>query len=267
MSILGWVTDRIILEPTRHSIVVPDVERERVPFGGGYLEVWIHRFGPCAAGGAGAVPDFYVLKFPGTASRAENSTALVENCWPQDCIEVWAVNPPGYGGSSGKASLRHIPDMASAALAALKKVSGNKPVLVAGGSLGSVSALYLAANESVDAVMVQNPPALRQVIQGQNRWWHVGWMTKKIAGQVPDALDSILNAGRATAPAVFSVAEKDHIVPARFQQRIIDAYAGPKHVAYRPDADHDTPLSEPEMDELRSLATWLQEAGLRTHTG
>lgn len=259
MSILGWITDRLILEPTRHEIRAPDIEREVFSYEDGQLEVWVHRFGPCKDNADSDEPAFYVLKFPGTASRAENSTALVENCWPDSCIEVWAVNPPGYGGSSGEASLRHIPAMASRALEELRKVAKDRPVVIAGGSLGSVSALYLAANYPVDGVLLQNPPALREVIQGQKRWWHVSWVTRVIANQVPEALDSIRNAGNVRVPGVFSVAEKDRIVPARFQQTIIDAYAGPKRVAYRPEADHDTPLSQEDLQQLRPLATWLRQ--------
>ena len=259
MSILGWVTDRLILEPTRHEIHVPDIEREVLDFADGHLEIWVHRFGPCGDGRAKGEPEFYVLKFPGTASRAENAVALVESCWPDSCIEVWAVNPPGYGGSSGQASLSHIPAMASRALEEVKKVARDKPLVVAGGSLGSVSALYLAANYPVDAMLVQNPPALREVIQGQGRWWHFNWATRLIANQVPEALDSVRNASNVRAPGVFSVAGKDRIVPAEYQQKIVDAYAGPKRVAYRPEADHHTPLSGEDLQQLRSLATWLRQ--------
>jgi len=263
MSILGWVTDRIILEPTRHEIPVPDVGRELLPYANGHLEVWVHRFGPCTEGGSAREPEFYVLKFPGTASRAENSVALVENCWPESCIEVWAVNPPGYGGSTGQASLGNITAMASRALEELKEVAKDKPVLVAGGSLGSVSALYLAANYPVDGVVVQNPPALREVIQAHDRWRHFSWATRVVARQVPEVLDSIKNARNVRVPGIFSVAGKDRIVPAPYQQQIIDAYAGPKRVGFRPEADHDTPLSGDDLQELRLLATWLRQGLVR----
>jgi pimeloyl-ACP methyl ester carboxylesterase len=201
----------------------------------------------------------YVLKFPGTASRAEDATQLVDNCWPGLCVEIWAVNPPGYGGSSGRPSLRHIPTMASLALHALGPRVSERPLVVAGGSLGCVSALYLAANQPIDGLLLQNPPALREVIHAQSGWWHFGWAKAALARQIPETLDSISNAAASPVPALFLVARRDRIVPAPLQQKIIDAYAGPKQVLNRPHADHDTPLDEDDLQELRSLAAWLQE--------
>jgi pimeloyl-ACP methyl ester carboxylesterase len=257
-TFLSWLTDRIILEPSRHEIAVAQKRRLLLRHGEGQLEVWVHRAGP---GGEKQKPDLYVLKFPGTASRAEDSSDLVDSCWPDLNIEVWAVNPPGYGGSSGAASLRHIPSMASRALDELKPRALGRPLVIAGGSLGCVSALYLAArNDHVDGLLLQNPPALREVIHAQSAWWHFAWARSLIARQIPAVLDSIKNASEARAPAVFLVALQDRIVPAIHQRQIIEAYAGPKQVLDRPDADHDTPLHAADVQELQSLATWLKQS-------
>lgn len=256
-TFLSWLTDRIILEPSRHGIDVPHKQRKLVPNAEGQLELWVHQAGALREG---SDPDLYVLKFPGTASRAENSTGLVESCWPELCVEIWAVNPPGYGGSSGRPSLQHIPSMASRALDALKAHAAERPLLIAGGSLGCVSALYLAANERVDGLLLQNPPALRETIDAQTGWWHFTWARAVIARQIPVVLDSVRNAAKAHVPAVFLVAEQDRIVPAPVQQQIIRAYKGPKKVLSRPGADHDTPLDASDLQQLRSLASWLNEA-------
>ena len=257
-SFLSWLTDRIILEPSRHEIAVPHKRQLLLAHGDGQLEIWIHRAGP--EPGA-QQPDLYVLTFPGTASRAEDATDLVDNCWPHLNVEVWAVNPPGYGGSSGAASLHNIPSMASRAFDALKPAATGRPLVIAGGSLGCVSALYLAArHETIDGLLLQNPPALREVIQAQSGWWHFAWARALIARQVPAMLDSINNASQAGVPAVFLVALQDRIVPARHQRQIIDAYAGPKQVLDRAEADHDTPLQRNDVQELQTLATWLYRA-------
>jgi len=184
-------------------------------------------------------------------------TDFVEACWSQRCVEIWAVNPPGYGNSSGTASLMKLPAMAEQALKEIRQVAGDTPVVAAGGSLGSVSALYLAAHFKVEGVMVQNPPALREVILAQSGWWHFKWLTRWISAQVPRELDSLANARRATAPAVFVTAQQDRIVPARIQRQIIDAYHGPLKVLSMPDADHDTSLTEADLEQLRPLTDWL----------
>lgn len=256
-TFLGWLTDRMILEPSRREIAVPHKRRVLLSHGDGHIEVWVHRTGLDART---RDPDLYVLKFPGTASRAEDSTDMVDNCWPDLSVEVWAVNPPGYGGSTGTASLRNIPSMASHVLGELRLHNSGRPLVAAGGSLGCVSALYLAARHDVDGVLVQNPPALREVIQAQSGWWHFAWARATLARQIPEALDSIRNAAESRAPCVFLVARQDSVVPAVCQQQIIDAYAGPKRVLYRPEADHDTPLHEGDMRQLRDLAAWMNQA-------
>jgi len=220
---------------------------------GGELEVWVHRVGADTQ----RAPDLYLLEFPGTASRAEHCTDFVEDCWSQRCVEIWAVNPPGYGNSSGTASLKKLPAMAERVLEEVRKLSGDIPVIAAGGSLGSVSALYLAAHHTVEGVVVQNPPALRELILAQSGWWHYKWLTRSIAAQIPHELDSLANARRATVPAVFVSAQQDRIVPARIQRQIIDAYKGPLKVLSMPDAGHDTALTESDLEQLRSMADWL----------
>jgi len=256
-AFLSWLTDQIILEPSRGEIAVPHKRRVLLSHGEGHLEIWVHRAG---LGSGTHKPDLYVLKFPGTASRAEDPTDLVDNCWPDLSVEVWTVNPPGYGGSTGTASLRNIPSMASRALDELRRQTAQRPLVVAGGSLGCVSALYLAARHDVDGVLVENPPALREVIQARSGWWHFAWARAALARHIPEVLDSIRNAAETRVPAVFVVALQDRIVPAMCQRQIIDAYAGPKRVLDRPQAGHDTPLHQGDVQQLRALAAWLNQA-------
>jgi len=255
MSFLSWLADRIILQPTRHELHVPQRKPLLFSHDDGVLEVWVHRVGPDTRG----APDLYLLEFPGTASRAEHRTDFVEDCWQNRCVEIWAVNPPGYGNSSGTASLQKLPVMAAHVLQEVRRVAGDNPVVTAGGSLGSVSALYLAAHHKVEGVLLQNPPALREVILAQSGWWHFNWATRMIAAQIPHELDSIVNARRATVPAVIVTAQQDRIVPARIQRQIIDAYNGSLKVFSMPNADHDTLLTENDLDQLHSLAIWLYD--------
>lgn len=255
MSFLSWLADRIILQPTRHELHVPQRRPLQFSYDDGVLEVWVHRVGLDPRG----APDLYLLEFPGTASRAEHRTDFVEECWLQGCVEIWAVNPPGYGNSSGTASLKKLSAMAAHALQEVRQVAGDTPVVAAGGSLGSVSALYLAAHHKVEGVMVQNPPALREVILAQSGWWHFDWASRMIAAQIPRELDSLVNARRATVPAVFVTAQQDRIVPARIQRQIIDVYNGPLKVFSLPGAGHDTPLTENDLEQLRPLASWLYD--------
>lgn len=255
MSLISWLTDRIILQPTRHRLYAPQKKSLLLPFGDGVIEIWIHRVGSDTRGS----PSLYLIEFPGTASRAEHSTDFVEECWSLPCVEIWAVNPPGYGQSSGTASLKSLAAAATLVLKEIRQAAENKPVIVAGGSLGGVSALYLVAYHQVEGLMVQNPPALRELILQQSGWWHFKWLTSMIAAQIPSELDSIANAQRAAVPGIFITAQQDTTVPPHIQRQIITAYQGPLKVFSMPNALHDTPLTKNDLAQLRPLVHWLSE--------
>ena len=63
------------------------------------------------------------------------------------------------------------------------------------------------------------------------------------ANKVPADLDSLANAARAKAPAVFVIHGADTITPAGYQWQVAEAYAGPKRVIEMPGAGHDSPLT------------------------
>lgn len=254
-NFLMSLTDRLVLRPTRHPIHTAG-KRHVFAYASDQLEVWIQRRGEDAA----AEPNLFVLEFPGTASRAERPSAFLDGYWSDARVELWSVNPPGYGGSSGHARLRALSIIAGHALDELQRVAQGRPVVVAGSSLGCISGLYLGANRKVSGLLLQNPPDLRQVILSRGRAWPLRWAAHVVAGQVPVELDGIHNAKRATAAAVFVLAMRDQIVPTAVQQQVYDAYAGPKRILERPNADHDTPLSENDIQRLHEMKVWLHDA-------
>lgn len=253
-TFLGWLTDRLILCPTRDPIEATDKTRRLIPLGDGQLEIWTQRVGADPSARA----DLYVLKFPGTAGRAERATVHPADAWPELGVELWSVNPPGYGGSSGTASLHQIPAFAEAALAQLQAEAAGRPVAVTGSSLGCVSALYLAARHPVAGLILRNPPPLREVILARFGWrtLHVG--ARLIARQIPEELDAIRNAAAARAPAVFVTALSDRVVPPECQRQIVEAYQGPRRVLPLAEADHHTPLTDDEAEQYRELLVWLK---------
>ncbi|MCH7727988.1 MAG: hypothetical protein IH991_16155, partial [Planctomycetes bacterium] len=173
MSVLKRLADKIILQPTNHFIPAGGKTRRMVGVGNDDVEVWVQR----TQGGELHVSDradLFVLKFPGTGGRAERASKHPADCWPSHAAEVWAVNPPGYGGSGGRASLRVLAPMAQAVFTALQETAAGRPIVVTGNSLGAVIALYVAANCPVDGLLLRNPPPLREVIVGCHGWWNFG---------------------------------------------------------------------------------------------
>ena len=97
MSVLKRLADKIILQPTNHFLPARGKTRRMVGVGNDEVEVWVQR----TQGGElhdGDRADLFVLKFPGTGGRAERASEHPADCWPSLAAEVWAVNPPGYGG-------------------------------------------------------------------------------------------------------------------------------------------------------------------------
>src|SRR4051794_40749649 len=160
------------------------------------------------------------------------------------------ARPPGGGRASSTASGW-----------AGRGGGGGRPIFVHGVSFGSTAALAVAARRPVAGVILKNPPALREVILGAHGWWNLWLAAGPVARAIPDDLDALANAAKATAPALMISAGADWKVPARYQERVIAAYGGPKEVIRLPSAGHDDPLTreaslrfEAGLDRLWQLA-------------
>src|SRR5213075_3447637 len=79
--------------------------------------------------------DAYVLRFYGNADRAERWVGLEADAFGERAIEVWGMNYPGFGGSSGPARLKRMSPAALAAFDALKSRAPNQPIFVFGASI------------------------------------------------------------------------------------------------------------------------------------
>jgi len=255
---LTRLTDKLVLCPTRHPIPAPGKTRRLIEFGGGHVEAWTHRCGCDSTETA----DLFVLKFPGTGGRAERATDHPADFWSDLGVELWAFNPPGYGCSSGRASLRNLAGAATAAFDAVRETAGDRPVVVMGNSLGTTAAMHVAAVRNADALILRNVIPPRQLIIGQHAWWSLYVGAALVARGVPEDLDAIALAERVNVPAVFVMSGKDGTVPPPYQRRVIDAYAGDKRVLLLAEADHATGLTPGEQRQYAGLLSWLRERAL-----
>ena len=248
------LADLFLLQPTRHAIDPQEKSRRRIDFAGGHLEVWAH-----VRTDTERQPDIFILKLPGMGGRAERSSEHPAEVWQDAHTEVWALNPPGYGGSSGRASVQHLASAALAAFDEMQRIAHGRPVLVTGNSLGAAVALHVAVERRVAGLILRNPPPLREVILERFGWWNLWLGASLIARQVPNDLDGISNAAKAQAPAVFVHSARDRVVPPHLQQRIIESYAGQKRVLLLADAGHADPIEEHRRDEYFELLHWLRD--------
>ena len=251
---LSQLADRLILKATTHYMDPQDRQRCVIKTPDSEVEVWINR----TVSQQTAPTPVVILKFLGTGGRAERAWPHPAELWPHVSAEVWTLNHRGYGGSPGPASLKNFCDSCDAFWNEANQQFPNSKIVVCGNSLGCVSALYLAARYSVDAVYLRNPPALRQMIATRPRfaWWSLG-LSNLIAGQIPIELDSVENARRTTCPALIAQSELDQVIPPRYQDMVIDQLAGESRKLIIKGADHHERANDDQRAEYIAAVDWL----------
>jgi uncharacterized protein len=251
---LAPLPDRLILFPTTGRLDAGAATRKAIPFQSGDLEVWTAQSALAQERGR---PEIYVLRFYGNADRADRWVAAEAGMWNNRAVEVWGMNYPGFGGSTGPARLARLGPAALAAFDELQKIAGDRPVIVFGASLGTTTALHIAAHRKVAGLILHNPPALRQIILRQFGWWNLWLFAGPMAYKIPADLDSVANARATHTPAIFLLAEKDEVVAPKFQHLVVDAYAGEKRVIPLPGAGHNSPLDAAALANFHQALDWL----------
>jgi len=260
----GSCVDHLVLYPSNEPVRVPGASRVALKpehEKAGEVEVWTLRT-PAVA--PATEPKAFVLTFIGNADRAEYAVQRTVEDWADRPVEVWAVNYPGYGGSTGPARLSAIGPAVLSAYDSLRAVAGTRPIFLSGMSLGTAAALHVSANRPVAGLVLQNPPPLRKMILERYGWWNLWLIAGPAAMHIPSDLDSIANARRTTAPGVFLLAQDDQVVPPRFQQAVVAAYAGEKRLIPLPGAAHNDPPAAAQEAELHAAIDWLWNASVPT---
>jgi pimeloyl-ACP methyl ester carboxylesterase len=196
----GHLPDHLILFPTRSPIDAGAAARRTIPFENGELEIWTAQSQSARQQGRA---DVFILRFYGNADRADRWPAMEAGMWKDRAVEIWGMNYPGFGGSTGPARLARIGPAAVAAFDELKRHAANKsaavqsaipsgptpssplttaqataPIVVFGTSIGVTAALYVAVSHPTEiaGLILQNPPPLREMILRQFGWWNL-WLT------------------------------------------------------------------------------------------
>lgn len=238
--------DKLVLLPSRDPLDPGGQEPFYLETAVGKLEVFRQRVGEGQPS-----PRRVIIKWPGNAGRAENSTAHPALAWPAEAAEVWTVNPHGYGSSDGQASLRHVPAMARTVWQAAETQFPNTPKLIFGTSIGCVTTLHqttLAQESStLEGIILRNPPPLTQLINGHYHRWFYGPLTRWLTAGFSDAIDSVLAAEKCRVPLLLLQSECDTTVPPRYQNLIYDRYSGPKEKFIVHQAEHNELPEDPQM--------------------
>ena len=252
----GHLADHLILFPTRGPIDAGGAVRRTIPFENGNLEIWTAQSRRAKQQGRA---DLFILRFYGNADRADRWPAVEAEMWKDRAVEIWGMNYPGFGGSTGPARLARIGPGAVAAFDALRREAADMPIVAFGSSIGVTAALHVAASRPTEiaGLILHNPPPLREVILRQFGWWNLWLLAGPVALQIPRDLDSIANARVIHTPTIFLLAERDEIVPARFHRLVVRAYAGEKRVIELRGAHHNDPIEGTALKELNDALDWL----------
>ncbi|MEC8509653.1 MAG: alpha/beta hydrolase [Planctomycetota bacterium] len=256
-----WLLDRLVMAPSTDAIDPESRIREVLPTSCGDVELWkdLHVNGEVSDDQS---PELLMIKFPGTGGRAERATAQPAQFWLTPKTELWAVNPPGYGGAKGRASLHHIERMVEAIRDHLESKSIPKVILVAN-SLGNLAALKLATLYPVSGLVLRNPPDIPLVVHHRSRAYRATWLGRWLGTAFPPNLDLIATASQCSAPAVFIHSERDQLVPLELQRPISSAYCGPKKILIAQGIDHADPIPDHQVEAYRSCARWLEQQAYR----
>ena len=250
----GHLSDHLILFPTRSPIDAGAAARRTIPFENGELEIWTAQSRRARQQGRA---DVFILRFYGNADRADRWAALEAEMWNDRAVEIWGMNYPGFGGSTGPARLAQIGPAAFAAFDALTHEAADRPIVAYGASIGATAALHVAAQRPIAGLVLHNPVPLREIILRQFGWWNLWLLAGPVALQMPRDLDSIANARASRTPAIFLLAEKDEIVAPRFHRLVVQAYAGEKRIIELRGAYHNDPIEGTALADLNDALGWV----------
>src|SRR5947207_10246357 len=121
----GSLPDRLILFPTSSPVNPGGAVRKTIPFQNGELEIWTAKSRRAQEQGHA---DIFILRFYGNADRADRWAALEANMWSDRAVEIWGMNYPGFGGSTGPARLSRIGPAALAAFDELRRSAEGRPI-------------------------------------------------------------------------------------------------------------------------------------------
>ncbi|QEG02677.1 Alpha/beta hydrolase family protein [Stieleria maiorica] len=264
--------DRFVLRPSRNELVYAPKERVLVTVDRMTDEYFVEYRRARGDGTCGELSpdhqpiDLLILKFPGTAGRAERASDWPCRQLPESTVKICTWNAPGYGASSGRATLANIARRASRFWSLVTSgLPAQRPrIWLIGNSLGCATATYLASRPEVqiEGLILRNPPPLIQTVKRVARQYPLGHLTDAIAESVPPEMNLSLTAPGAQVPTVMLQSERDQLVPPALQMEVFDALPGPKRLVILEGLDHDGITTDQHEREIDQAVHWLWRRSL-----
>src|SRR5947199_9417501 len=139
LVMFAHLPDQRVHSPSAQPLDVHGATRRTLPLDRGELGIWTAQMRRAQQQGGA---DVFVLRFYGNADRADRWAAAEAEMWNDRAVEIWGMNYPGFGGSTGPARLSKMGPAAVAAFDELKRHAGDRPIVVYGASIGATAALH-----------------------------------------------------------------------------------------------------------------------------
>lgn len=139
----------------------------------------------------------------------------------------------GFNGSTGRPSeAKNVADAQLVFDALVKAGVPAQSIVVYGESLGSGTAVQLAASRPVGGVVLHAPyDSLRDIVRSRTAWLLPRMIFR-------ERYDSIRQIARVTAPILWIHGDHDRVIPLARGRRLYDAATGPKYAALVRGANH-----------------------------
>lgn len=281
IALRRFILDRLVLRPSKHVIDAGRKAPRLATVNGRQIQYFQERvddpFADAKQSHRRSNDRLLILKFPGTAGRAERSTAFPASLLHSVPANVLTWNPPGYGESEGRFSLSTLADTAHAWVEQVleQQRSGSfgseqsnrsfdrecEPAIwLVGNSLGCLSALSIASGAlagKVGGMVLRNPPPLIPVVKQIASRYPLGRLIDPVANSLPPSANAFHLAPQCEAPCVFLQSENDTLVPPDLQNRVFDLYGGEKRQVVLNGLEHDGIASDEHQEAIASAVNWL----------
>lgn len=150
-------------------------------------------------------------------------------------VAVVAAEYPGYGGSRGRpgvASILHNAEVTAAHAGALARQLG-VPLIASGSSLGTFSAVHVAAQGTVAKCLLRAPATSIADVAARQFWW------LPVRSLLRHGFDNAPRARDVACPVLVVHGASDEVIPAEFGRRLAGMFAGRTEFVAVPGAGHN----------------------------
>ena len=181
-----------------------------------------------------------LIYFGGNAEDVDFNVAPFRDLFPNHTI--YLVKYRGYGGSTGKPSEQAL--YADALLIADMLADQHPNISVIGRSLGSAVATYLAANRTIDKLVLVTPFDNAKSVAASM------WPLYPMSLLLKEKYDSIGRVANISAATLLIAAEQDEVIPMALSKRLADAFGSQAQLEVIEKANHNDLSRYPEYHEL-----------------